>query len=130
MKNQYDLVALIRRIKVEKTKKGYSNKDLSNLSTVPIGTLAKILGSETKDPQISNIIKIASALDVSADYLIFGEKSSNLQIQNDSPAEQVLIDFYNELNEEGQEKATDYIKDLVDSGNYKKHSKFKMVENE
>lgn len=73
----YNLDAMIQRIKDTKKQKNLSNDDLVALSGVPRGTLNKILGSETKDPQISNIIKISKALNVSADYLIFGQDNTN-----------------------------------------------------
>ena len=43
------------------------------------------------------------------------------------PAERRLIDLYQELNEEGQEKVQTYITDLIDSGKYKKHNTDSMV---
>lgn len=70
----YNLEEMISRIKKMKKEEKLSNDTLSSLSGVPKGTLAKILGSETKDPQISNIIKISQALGVSADYIIFGKE--------------------------------------------------------
>lgn len=54
----YDLEAMISRIKALKKASKLSNEALANLAGIPKGTLSKILGSETKDPQISNIIKI------------------------------------------------------------------------
>ena len=70
----YNLEEMINRIKTLKKAQKLSNDALSALSGIPKGTLAKILGSETKDPQISNIIKIAQALGVSADFIIFGKE--------------------------------------------------------
>lgn len=112
----YDLKLMIERIKSLKKEKKLSNEELSKLSGVPIGTLAKILGSETKDPQISNIIKIAEALNVSSDYLIFG-KSKN--ISSDSFT---LISMYENLNKEGQKKVLEYINDISEMDKYKKCS--------
>lgn len=43
------------------------------------------------------------------------------------PSERRLIDLYQDLNEEGQEKVQTYITDLIDSGKYKKHSTDRMV---
>lgn len=43
------------------------------------------------------------------------------------PAERRLIDLYQELNEEGQEKLHDYARDLIASGQYKKHNIDDMV---
>lgn len=73
---EFDVAQMIIRIKQLKKQKGLSNEALSDLSGVPKSTLAKIFGSETKDPQISNIIKIIKVLDTTADFLLFG-KSEN-----------------------------------------------------
>ena len=70
---EFDVSQMIIRIKQLKKQKGLSNEALSDLSGVPKGTLAKILGSETQNPQISNIIKIAKVLDTTADFLLFGK---------------------------------------------------------
>lgn len=70
---EFDVAQMIIRIKQLKKQKGLSNEALSDLSGVPKGTLAKILGSETQNPQISNIIKIAKVLDTTADFLLFGK---------------------------------------------------------
>lgn len=69
-----NLDEMIDRIKKVKKSKNISNESLSELSGIPKGTLAKILGSETKDPQVSNIVKIAQALEVTTDYIFFGKE--------------------------------------------------------
>ena len=70
MKYDFDIKITSTRIKEMKKKRNLNSKELSNISGVPLGTLNKILGSETKDPQLSSIIKISCALDVSTDYLL------------------------------------------------------------
>lgn len=111
----YDLNLMIERIKNLKKEKKLSNEELSKLSGIPIGTLAKILGSETKDPQISNIIKIAEALNISSDYLIFGE--SKKTSSSDSFR---LVSMFENLNKEGQKKVLEYIIDISEMDKYKK----------
>ena len=44
------------------------------------------------------------------------------------PSERRLIDLFQELNEEGQDKVFDYARDLVASGQYKKHDFNDVVE--
>jgi transcriptional regulator with XRE-family HTH domain len=117
----YDLNLMIERIKNLKKEKKLSNEELSKISGVPIGTLAKILGSETKDPQISNIIKIAEALEISADYLIFGESKNTPS--SDSFR---LISMFDNLNKDGQKKVLEYIVDLSEMDKYKKYSDIKQ----
>lgn len=121
----YDVQTMISRIKEIKKQQGLSNDSLSALSGIPKGTLAKILGSETKDPQISSIIKIAHALDVSADYLVFGEsRAPGFEL---SASERTLIENFRSLNSEGQEKVLSYENDLMQSGIYKNNGSSSMV---
>lgn len=124
----YDAQMMISRIKTIKKQKGFSNETLAAESGIPKGTLAKILGSETKDPQISSIIKIAHALDVSADYLVFGEVRSPSDAL--SPVETELVSNFRTLNEEGQEKVVSYVNDLIQTGIYKNNPSFGMVSKE
>lgn len=87
----YKFEDMIERIKHIKKESSLTNEDLSQKTNIPIGTLSKILSGNTKDPQISNIIKIAECFEVSADYLIFGKtKTSNLL----SDKENKLIEAY------------------------------------
>jgi transcriptional regulator with XRE-family HTH domain len=114
---EYDVQQMISRIKEIKKQKGFSNDTLSAQSGIPKGTLSKILGSETKDPQISNIIKIANALGVSADYLVFGSGSSS---ESSFTATEIsLVEDFRTLNDEGQEKVLTYVNDLIRTGIYK-----------
>ncbi len=68
----YNFKDMLDRIKKIKKDRNITNDILSLKTNIPIGTLSKILSGNTKDPQVSNIIKIANCLGVSADYLIFG----------------------------------------------------------
>lgn len=118
----YNLDDMILRIKALKKERKLSNDTLSALSGVPKGTLAKILGSETKDPQISNIIKIAQALGVSADYIIFGEQSINKPSEDFclslSEAEIRVFSLYKKLSSHDQGRVLGYIEQLHRNGNY------------
>lgn len=86
------------RIKELKKQKGMSNDDLAEKSEIPKSTLIKILGSKTKDPQISNIIKIAKALDTTADYLIFGNQENEVK-EDFSEKEKELVLAYRSHSE-------------------------------
>ena len=110
----YNLEEMINRIKTLKKAQKLSNDALSALSGIPKGTLAKILGSETKDPQISNIIKIAQALGVSADFIIFGKEEP----KHDDD----FFNMFSSLNADGQSKVIEYMRDLINSGNYRSSS--------
>lgn len=73
---EYSFDKMIERLKRHKKEKKLTNEQLSNLSGVPFGTLNKILGTETKETNISTVIKLANALEVTAEELIFGTESS------------------------------------------------------
>lgn len=123
----YNPEEMICRIKQLKRERKLSNETLSVLSGVPKGTLAKILGSETKDPQISNIIKIAQALGVSADYIIFGKIDSNTE-QSDqllsslSEEEIRVFSLYKNLCSHDQGRVLGYIEQLYGNSEFIKES--------
>lgn len=79
----YNFDDMIERIKEKKKEAGLTNKQLSELSEVPYGTLNKILGSETREPSINAIIKISVALGVSTEYIISGTDKNNLPPESD-----------------------------------------------
>lgn len=87
----YNFEEMIDRIKIQKKQKGITNKELAEMSSVPYGTLNKILGSETKEPSINAIIKIATALGVTADYIIYGDEKSPSSNKDDRLSEIVKI---------------------------------------
>lgn len=107
----YNLDDMIPRVKAAKDERGLTNDTLSELSGVPRGTLNKILGSETKDPQISNIIKIANALGVSADYLILGKAPTE-------PEYPALAALYSRLDSIDRVKAEAFIEGLLAADKY------------
>ena len=95
MENNFDFEAMIERIKAKKKELGITNKQLSEMSDVSFGTLNKILGSETKEPSINNIIKISVALGLSTDYVINGTEKK----ENPSPVEDEREAYRNMLSE-------------------------------
>jgi transcriptional regulator with XRE-family HTH domain len=105
----YNLQDMLRRIKEEKKKRNFTNEDLANKANISISTLGKVLAGIIKDPSVATIIKIAIALDVSADYLILGEKSDYEHPAEDSK----IMKKYNELNSIGKKKTEIYIDDLL-----------------
>jgi len=82
---------MIDRIKELKKRAGLTNQALAELAGVPIGTLNKLLGSETKEPKLPTIFKIAQALNVSATYLIEGEKEKPASLMADELTEDEKI---------------------------------------
>ena len=73
----YDYNPILKRIKAAKAKSGLTNEELSARSGIPVGTVNKILSGDTKEPKLPAFIAIADALDTSADYLIYGERSAD-----------------------------------------------------
>ena len=93
---EYNFNEMIARLKKIKKEQKLTNEMLSELSGVPFGTLNKILGTETKETNISTVIKLASALKVSAEELIFGK--ANVSCINSD--EQNMLDLYRQLSTE------------------------------
>ncbi|MEG1930546.1 MAG: helix-turn-helix domain-containing protein [Anaerovorax sp.] len=57
----------ITNIKLLMKRKGIGNKDLSEKSGIPIGTLNKIIYGETKNPSLDTMRSLARALDCTLD---------------------------------------------------------------
>ena len=110
----YDFMPILSRIKAAKKDAGLTNEELAAKSGVPIGTLRKLLAGATTEPKLPALMAIATALDVSVDWLIYGT-AADLRLPSDLKA---LSDALAELNGEGREKLLDYAADLVASGRY------------
>lgn len=110
----YNFMPILARIKSAKKDAGLTSDELAAKSGVPIGTLRKILAGATTEPKLPALMAIASALDVSVDWLIYGTRS-DAQLSADLAA---VADALAMLNEEGREKLLDYAADLVASGRY------------
>ena len=113
----YDVIEIIEKIKRKKVEKGFTNKQLSELSGVSEGTLNKILGTATKDPSIGNILKIIDALGLSENYALSrGEPSAQtLPLSED---EQELVTAFRTLNDDGQTAALAAVKGFASLGQY------------
>lgn len=95
----YDFQNLLIRLQQAKANSKLRTEDISKVSGIPIGTLSKIFAGITKDPKIGTLIAIARALNISVDYLIFGE-ISKYDITN---TELEYIKKYRALDERGKE---------------------------
>ena len=114
MSNEVD--AIILKIKKRKNELGLTNKELSQKSQVSEGTLNKILGTETKEPSIGNVLKIIKALGLSESY-VFSDNSVTLDFP---PAERQLIADFRKLNENGQIAALAAVHGFTIVDQYKK----------
>lgn len=114
-----NLQDMLERIKKQKKQVGYTNEELSQKTGIPKSTLSKLLAGIIKEPPVTSIIKIAKALNTSADYLVFGEKinlSDNYNVK------------YNSLNEQGKKMVEEYIHLLLLDDKYKKTQKPPVTE--
>lgn len=116
----YDFTPILARLKQAKAASGFTNSELSARSGVSLGTLNKILSGDTLEPKLPAMMAVASALDISIDWLIYGANGHTPAASPLSPQLQALADALDRLNEEGQEKLLDYAADLVAGGRYKK----------
>lgn len=73
----YSFESLLMRLQQAKSASKLRTEDISTISGIPIGTLSKIFAGITKDPKIGTLIAIAEALNISVDYLIYGEVSKH-----------------------------------------------------
>lgn len=97
--------------------------DLVTKSGVPKGTLSKITAGINANPTLSTVKAICKALDCTLDDLVYDiehpdDKKNILTVNSEDKQKRTLINNYDNLNNEGQKKLTDYSNDLVSSGNY------------
>lgn len=88
---------------------------LAQAAGLSTSTVDDIIKGKTNELSVGvdKMLKIAEALGVTVEELYERGKSPD-------PGERQLLDRFRSLNEEGQEKALDYLGDLVDTGKYKK----------
>jgi phage repressor protein C with HTH and peptisase S24 domain len=91
----------LERIKKLKSSQKITNDKLSEMTGIPLGTLAKLLAGISDSPKLANIVAISRALDCSLDWLITGvpENTNNYTLE---PAEMTLVETYRELDSYGQ----------------------------
>lgn len=94
----YSFESLLIRLQQAKSASKLRTEDISAISGIPIGTLSKIFAGITKDPKIGTLIAIAEALNISVDYLIYGEVSK----QDISNSELEHIKKYRQLDADGK----------------------------
>ena len=91
----------LERIKKLKSNRKITNDKLSEMTGIPLGTLAKLLAGISDSPKLSNIVAISRALDCSLDWLITGvpENTNNYTLE---PEEMTLVERYRELDGYGR----------------------------
>lgn len=133
----------MNRIKQLREETHTTQKDLAKLLNMEVAGISKI---ETGRVPLKDtyIVKLANYFNVSADYLLcisnnpnvnkikdtlaydyFNDK--NLNVNNFKIQDNYSMNFnftlYNKLNDTGQQKVNDYIKDLVNTKEYNKKKK-------
>lgn len=116
------------RLKELRNEKKLSQKALSELIFVSQQTVAK-WEKNNSTPNPDALIKICQVLDCSSDYLlgISETKKAPLQMQESLTAdEQKLLNYFKELNDEGQYLLINQAQALVTSGLYIKNKESKI----
>lgn len=103
--------------------RGMRPSQLAQAAGLGTSTVDDILKGKTNELNIGvdKMLKIASVLGVSVE-LLYGRNEPKSLYAPPEPRERQLLDRFRSLNEEGKEKALDYLGDLVDTGKYKKHN--------
>lgn len=113
-----ELNSMLDRIKEAAKKQNITYNVLSDKTSISISTLSKILSGVIKDPSISSISRIAKALNVTLDYLVYGEE-----------VQKKTITPYDLLNKAGQFKVQEYIIDLLENSKYARNWELTVSEN-
>lgn len=83
-----DCKSVGERIKARKHELGITANDLYERSGVPLDTINNIVYGRTSDPRIESLAKIAQALDISLDHIVFGKaRAPQPQTKEDQPSE-------------------------------------------
>lgn len=107
---------MLNRIKKLCKEKNIAYKDLSNMTGVSISTLSKIMSSVIKDPSIVTVSKIAGALNVSVDYLVYGEKTNTAETQKNTTDEGHML--YDNLDTEDKAEIRGEMKQMLKADKY------------
>ena len=105
----------LERLVQLKKNSGMTIEQIATASGVPKGTLNKLFAGQTKDPQLSTVSAVVHCMG----YLS-GDTSNGETVL--TPRQSALLSSFDQLNEEGQTKAVEYVEDLVLTGRYKKCS--------
>lgn len=99
--------------------KGISISKLEKTLNIGNGAIAKSTSNYMRSDRLK---AIADYFGVTMEYLMTGEEDKGVAKRNPllTDQERELLDMLRELNQEGRQKALEYIKDLHDMGKYKK----------
>ena len=106
------MATIAERISLAMDIRNLKQTDLVEKTGINKGALSSYIAGRY-EPKQRNIYKLAQALNVSEAWLM------GLTLR---PDESALLALYNQLNEEGMEKATDYLDVLLSSSKYKNYA--------
>ena len=103
-----DCKAVGERIKARKHELGITANDLQERSGVPLDTINNIVYGRTTDPRTESLAKIAQALDISLDYIVFGKDRDPLpQKKEEHQASHFDIERYIQIVNDSHTRETE-----------------------
>lgn len=109
---------IAKRIKKLKKDNHLSNEELARLAGLPLSSVSKLLAGITKMPTLITIQKIADALNVSIDFLVYGNKCNSMQTRDTKEFQ--ILEVYRNLSNSGQETYMSMNRIFGTSEEYKK----------
>lgn len=110
------------RMKIMRKSLGLSAEYIAERIGVSPSTIYRYENNDIESMKIENLKMIADILGVKASLLLGWSDeepvTAHLTEDRTTPKEQALFDMFRQLNDEGQEKVSDYTSDLVASGRY------------
>ena len=97
---------------------------------IPYSTVDNIFTRGIGGTAVTTVVRICDLLGITVEGITHGiiePKESNAGL---TPTQSKLLDNFDQLNEEGQTKALDYVEDLVLTGRYKKCAALGVDRNE
>jgi transcriptional regulator with XRE-family HTH domain len=116
-KRKENLTVWLEKLNHLKKLSGMTIEQISAASCVPKGTLNKLFSGQTKDPQLSTVSAVVHCMGYTLDDLSDNTVNGKVAL---TPQQSALLSSFDLLNEEGQQKALEYVEDLVLAGRYKK----------
>ena len=109
-----------RLIREERKKKGLTQAVVAKNAGIAVNSL-RLYEAGKRCPNLDQLKKIAKALDVDAFSLMdFDTASDALSDMINTPAKQLLLTAFDQLNPEGQQKAVERVEELTEIPKYKK----------
>lgn len=118
------------RIKQRREELGISQLELAQMLNVTRSAIGNY-ETDANSPKASIMYKVLEVLQCDANYIFQDGAANAFPVQEliETPLEKSLLVSFRSLNEEGQDKAIEYIDDLISSGKYIKISGDEVVQN-